>query len=98
MMQKTEHKLSLIYSYYKLCVSLLPLPRPDYSSLIVMMTYGLFAKIDKALLTSRKKKKKIQQEMESQEVELLVKVKLFPDNLVTSIEESNSSVQPFTQP
>ncbi len=77
MMQKTEHKLSLIYSYYKLCVSLLPLTRPDYSSLIVMMTYGLFAKIDKALLTSRKKKKKIQQEMESQEVELLVKVKLF---------------------
>ncbi|KAF4110548.1 hypothetical protein G5714_007579 [Onychostoma macrolepis] len=51
-----------------------------------------------APLSTSRKKKKIQQEVGSQEVERLVKVKLYQDNLVTSIEESNSSVQPFTQP
>ncbi|XP_058636537.1 uncharacterized protein LOC131543325 isoform X2 [Onychostoma macrolepis] len=53
-----------------------------------------------ALLTSRKKKKKkkkkIQQEVESQEGD--GKEEPFPDIVVTSIEESNSSVQPFTRP
>ncbi len=61
---------------------------------------SLFEELCAALSIIRKmrKKKKIQQEAESQEVELLDKVELCPDNLVTSIEESNSSVQPFTQP
>uniref|UniRef100_A0A8C2HNS2 Protein kinase domain-containing protein n=1 Tax=Cyprinus carpio TaxID=7962 RepID=A0A8C2HNS2_CYPCA len=46
-MQKTsEQKLGLSHSVCeKLCKSLLPLTRPDYSSLIGMMTYGLFANI-----------------------------------------------------
>ncbi len=46
-----------------------------------------------ALLTSRKK---IQQELGPQEGD--GKEEPFPDTVVTSIEESNSSVQPFTQP
>ncbi|XP_016099442.1 uncharacterized protein [Sinocyclocheilus grahami] len=159
MMQKTsEQKLGLNLSVYeKLCKSLLPLTRPDYSSLIRVWTYGLFAyiydiapklvalpsipemilntaeiemdevmkkklqKLDEslrhpagssavdnlceeaaALSTSRKKKKKkkkkkkIQQEVGSQEGE--GKEEPFPDTVVSSIEESNSSVQPFTQP
>uniref|UniRef100_A0A8C1ZU31 Uncharacterized protein n=1 Tax=Cyprinus carpio TaxID=7962 RepID=A0A8C1ZU31_CYPCA len=156
MMLKTpEQTLSTNHSVYeKLCKSLLPLTRPDYSSLIEMMTYRLFANINDfapelvalcglspvpevilikaetemdevmkkklqklddslrepsgsstldslceetaALSTSREKM--IQQEVESQEVELLVKEESLPDTVVTSIEESNSSVQPFTQP
>ncbi|XP_016099456.1 uncharacterized protein [Sinocyclocheilus grahami] len=159
MMQKTsEQKLGLNISVYeKLYKSLLPLTRPDYSSLIRVWTYGLFAyiydiapklvelpsvpekilntaeiemdevmkkklqKLDEslrhpagssaveslceetaALSTSRKKKKKkkkkkkIQQEVGSQEGE--GKEEPFPDTVVSSIEESNSSVQPFTQP
>ncbi len=56
-----------------------------------------------ALLTTRrkkkkKKKKKIQQKVVSQEGELHDKEEPYPDAVVTSIEESNSSVQPFTQP
>ncbi|CAM4530679.1 unnamed protein product [Leuciscus chuanchicus] len=55
-----------------------------------------------ALSTSRKKKKKkkkkIQQEVGSQEGELQDKEEPYPDTVVKSIEESNSSVQPFTQP
>uniref|UniRef100_A0A671K9C9 Probable serine/threonine-protein kinase irlC n=1 Tax=Sinocyclocheilus anshuiensis TaxID=1608454 RepID=A0A671K9C9_9TELE len=159
MMQKTsEQKLSMNLSVYeKLCKSLLPLTRPDYSSLIGVWTYGLFAyindftpklvafcglspvpemilikaetemdkvmkkklqKLDEslrhptgssavdslceetaALSTSRKKKKKkkkkkIQQEEGSQESEQQDK----EDTVVTSIEESSPSVQPFTQP
>ncbi|XP_016368982.1 uncharacterized protein LOC107709092 isoform X2 [Sinocyclocheilus rhinocerous] len=160
MMQKTsEQKRSMNHSVYeKLCKSLLPLTRPDYSSLIGVWTYGLFAyiydivpklvalcglspvpemilntaeiemdevmkkklqKLDEslrhpagssavdslceetaALSTSskkKKKKKKIQQELESQEVELQDKEESYPDSVVTSIEESNSSVQPCTQ-
>ncbi|XP_067257452.1 probable serine/threonine-protein kinase irlE [Chanodichthys erythropterus] len=46
----------------------------------------------------KKKKKKIQQEVGSQEGELLHKEELFPDTVVKSIEESNSTVQPFTPP
>ncbi|KAK2914374.1 hypothetical protein Q8A67_002773 [Cirrhinus molitorella] len=46
----------------------------------------------------KKKKKKIQQEMGSQESEQQDKEELYQDTVVTSIEESNSSVQPFTQP
>ncbi len=48
MMQKTsEQKLRLNHSVYeKLCKSLLPLTRPDYSSLIGVWTYGLFAYIN----------------------------------------------------
>ncbi|KAF4110554.1 hypothetical protein G5714_007585 [Onychostoma macrolepis] len=164
MMQKTsEQKVGLNHSVYeKLCKSLLPLTRPDHSSLIGVWTYGLFAyindiapelvalcglspilemtlikaetemdevmkkklqKLDEslrhpaglsavdglceetaALLTTRKKKKKkkkkkqIQQEAGSQEGELQDKEEPHPDSVVTSIEESNSSVQPFTQP
>ncbi len=56
-----------------------------------------------ALSTSRKKKKKrkkkkIQQEVGSQEGELQDKEEPYPDTVVTSIEETNSCVQPFTQP
>uniref|UniRef100_A0A8C1JP78 Uncharacterized protein n=1 Tax=Cyprinus carpio TaxID=7962 RepID=A0A8C1JP78_CYPCA len=162
MMQKTsEQKLGLNLSVYeKLCKSLLPLTRPDYSSLIGVWTYGLFAciydiapelvalcglspvpemilntaeidmdevmkkklqKLDEslrhpagssavdslcaetaALSTSskkkKKKKKKIQQELRSQESEQQDKEEPYPDTVVTSIEESNSSVQPFTHP
>ncbi|KAK7175862.1 hypothetical protein R3I93_000200 [Phoxinus phoxinus] len=57
-----------------------------------------------ALSTSRKKKKKkkkkeekIQQEVGSQDLELQDKEEPYPDTVVKSIEESNSSVQPFTQ-
>ncbi|XP_051756602.1 uncharacterized protein LOC127516227 isoform X3 [Ctenopharyngodon idella] len=48
MMQKTsEQKLRLNHSVYeKLCKSLLPLTRPDYSSLIGMWTYSFFAYIN----------------------------------------------------
>uniref|UniRef100_A0A8C2E4S5 Protein kinase domain-containing protein n=1 Tax=Cyprinus carpio TaxID=7962 RepID=A0A8C2E4S5_CYPCA len=48
MMQKiSEQKLRLNHSVYeKLCSSLLPLTRPDYSSLIGVWTYGLFACIN----------------------------------------------------
>ncbi|XP_067278117.1 probable serine/threonine-protein kinase irlE isoform X2 [Pseudorasbora parva] len=48
MMQKmSEQKLSTNNSVYeKLCKSLLPLTHPDYSSLIGMWTYGLFANIN----------------------------------------------------
>ncbi|XP_048041972.1 probable serine/threonine-protein kinase irlF [Megalobrama amblycephala] len=46
----------------------------------------------------KKKKKKIQQEVVSQEGELQDKEELFPVTVVKSIEESNSSVQPFTPP
>ncbi|XP_067257448.1 probable serine/threonine-protein kinase irlE isoform X2 [Chanodichthys erythropterus] len=46
----------------------------------------------------KKKKKKIQQEVGSQEGELQDKEELYPDTVVKSIEESNSSVQPFTPP
>uniref|UniRef100_A0A8C2FL46 Uncharacterized protein n=2 Tax=Cyprinus carpio TaxID=7962 RepID=A0A8C2FL46_CYPCA len=162
MMQKTsEQKLGLNLSVYeKLCKSLLPLTCPDYSSLIGVWTYGLFAciydiapelvalcglspvpemilntaeidmdevmkkklqKLDEslrhpagssavdslceetaALSTSRKKKKKkrkkIQQDLGSQESEHQDKEEPYPETVVTSIEESNSSVQPFTQP
>ncbi|XP_048041283.1 uncharacterized protein LOC125265223 isoform X2 [Megalobrama amblycephala] len=164
MMQKTsEQKMSTNNSVYeKLCKSLLPLTHPDYSSLIGMSTYGLFAnindfapglvalcglspipemilikaetemdeamkkklqKLDKSLKhpagssavdslceeaaapsTSRKKKKKkkikkeIQQEVGSQEGELQDKEEPYPDTAVKSIEESNSSVQPFSLP
>ncbi|KAL1270552.1 hypothetical protein QQF64_029568 [Cirrhinus molitorella] len=155
-MQKTsEKKLGLSQSVYeKLCKSLLPLTRPNYSSLIGVWTYGVFAyindiapepvalcglspipemilntaeiemdeamkkklqKLDEslrhpagssavdslcedtaALSTSKKKKKKrkkkkIQQEVGSQESEQDKE-----DTVVTSIEESNSSVQPLT--
>ncbi|ROL47962.1 Serine/threonine-protein kinase/endoribonuclease IRE1 [Anabarilius grahami] len=54
-----------------------------------------------ALSTSRKKKKKkkkIQQEVGSQEGELQDEEEPYPDTVVKSIEESNSSVQPFTPP
>ncbi len=162
MMQKTsEQKLRLNYSVYeKLCKSLLPLTRPDYSSLTGMWTYNCFANInyiapelvamcglssvperilnaaeiyaDEAVnkklqklnislkhpsgaggsfceetaapSQSRKKKKKkkkkkeIQQELGSQESEQQDKEEPYPDAVVTSTEESNSSVQPFTQP
>ncbi|XP_016148718.1 uncharacterized protein [Sinocyclocheilus grahami] len=163
MMQKMpEQKLGLNHSVFeKLCKSLLPLTRPDYSSRIGVWTYGLFVyindvtpevvalcglspipemilntaetvmdevmkkklhKLDEslrnpagssavdslceetaALSTSskkkkKKKKKKIQQEVGSQERERQDKEEPNPDTLVTSIEESNSSVQPFTQP
>ncbi|XP_077057994.1 uncharacterized protein LOC143710750 [Siphateles boraxobius] len=164
MMQKTsEQKLSTNNSVYeKLCKSLLPLTRPDYSSLIRVWTYGLFANInvfapelvalcglslipemilikaetemdevmkkklqrlheslrhpadssavdslceETAVITKsrknkkkKKKKKRIQQEVGSQESELQDKEELYPDPVVKSIEESNSSVQPFTQP
>ncbi|KAK2914375.1 hypothetical protein Q8A67_002774 [Cirrhinus molitorella] len=46
----------------------------------------------------KKKKKKIQQEMGSQESEQQDKDEPYQDTVVTSIEESNSSVQPYTQP
>ncbi|XP_016325203.1 uncharacterized protein LOC107675406 [Sinocyclocheilus anshuiensis] len=46
----------------------------------------------------KKKKKKIQQEVGSQESEQQDKEEPYPDTVVTSIEESNSSVQPFTHP
>ncbi|KAK9972481.1 hypothetical protein ABG768_025785 [Culter alburnus] len=57
-----------------------------------------------ALSTSRKKKKKkkrkkeIQQEVGSQEGGLQDKEEPYSDTVVKSIEESNSSVQPFTPP
>ncbi len=56
-----------------------------------------------ALMTTRKKKKKkkkkkIQQEVGSQESEQQDKEEPYPDAVVTSTEESNSSVQPFTRP
>uniref|UniRef100_A0A673NKX2 Protein kinase domain-containing protein n=1 Tax=Sinocyclocheilus rhinocerous TaxID=307959 RepID=A0A673NKX2_9TELE len=55
-----------------------------------------------SLSTSRKKKKKkkkkIHQEVGSQESEQQNKEEPCPDTVVTSIEESNSSVQPFTHP
>ncbi len=53
-----------------------------------------------ALMTTRKKKKKkkIQQEVGPQESELQDKEEPYPDALVTSTEESNSSAQPFTPP
>ncbi|KAL1270548.1 hypothetical protein QQF64_029564 [Cirrhinus molitorella] len=56
-----------------------------------------------ALSTRRKKKKKkkkkiIQQEVGPEEVELQNKEESYPGALVTCIEESNSSVQPFKQP
>uniref|UniRef100_A0A8C1PL59 Serine/threonine-protein kinase ppk4-like n=1 Tax=Cyprinus carpio TaxID=7962 RepID=A0A8C1PL59_CYPCA len=161
MMQKTsEQKLRLNHSIYeKLCNSLLPLTRPDYSSLIGMWTYSFFAcinciapelvalcglspvperilnaaeiedeamnkKLQKLNISlkhpsgtgeglceetaaqekSRKKKKKkkkkkeIQQEVGSQESEQQDKEEPHTGTEVTSIEESNSSVQPFTQP
>uniref|UniRef100_A0A8C2BFV1 Uncharacterized protein n=1 Tax=Cyprinus carpio TaxID=7962 RepID=A0A8C2BFV1_CYPCA len=152
MMQKTsEQKLRLNNSVYeKLCNSLLPLTRPDYSSLIGMWTYSFFAcindiapelvalcglspvaewilnaaeiedeamnkKLQKLNISlkhpsgtgdglceekSRKKKKKkeIQKEVGSQESEQQDKEEPHPDTVVTSFEESNSSVQPFTQP
>uniref|UniRef100_A0A673KWG1 Probable serine/threonine-protein kinase irlB n=2 Tax=Sinocyclocheilus rhinocerous TaxID=307959 RepID=A0A673KWG1_9TELE len=157
MMQKTsEQKLRLNHSVYeKLCKSLLPLTRPDYSSLIGMWTYSFFAYINdiapelvalcglspvpEVILNTaeieneamnkklqklnislkhpsgavdtlyektaapsnsrkKKKKKKIQQEVGSQENEPQDKGGSYPDAVVTSIEESNSSVQPFTQP
>ncbi len=163
MMQKTsEQELGLSHAVYeKLCKRLLPLTRPDHSSLIGVWTYGLFAyindftpelvaccglspipemilikaetemdelmkkklqKLDEslrhpagssavdslceetaALMTTRKKKKKkkkkkIQQEVGSQESELQDKEEPYPDAVVTSTEESNSSVQPFTRP
>ncbi|XP_042617329.1 serine/threonine-protein kinase/endoribonuclease ire-1-like [Cyprinus carpio] len=47
--------------------------------------------------TSSKKKKKIQQEVESQESEHQDKEEPYPDTVVTSTEETNFSVQPFTQ-
>uniref|UniRef100_A0A8C2FTQ9 Protein kinase domain-containing protein n=1 Tax=Cyprinus carpio TaxID=7962 RepID=A0A8C2FTQ9_CYPCA len=156
MMQKTSEQNHSVYE--KLYKSLLPLTRPDYSSLIGVRTYGLFAniydfapklvalssvpemilikaetemdevmkkrlqKLDEslrhpagssavdsiceetaALSTSSKKKKKKknkkkgQLEVESQESEQKDKEEPYPDTVVTSIEESNSSVQPFTQ-
>lgn len=158
MMQKTsEQDLSVNLSVYEnLCKSLLPLTRPDYSSKIRTMAYGLFGNINDfapklvvfcglspvpetilntaeleldeamkkklqkldeslrhpvgssaveslceetaALSTRRKKrrkKKNIQQEMGSQETELQDKEEPYP--VLTSIEESNSSVQPFIQ-
>ncbi len=54
-----------------------------------------------ALMTTRKKKKKkkkkkLQQEVGSQESEQQDKEEPYPDAVVTSTEESNSSVQPFT--
>ncbi len=168
MMQKmSEQKLSISLSNHSLmlcmlCKSLLPLTRPNFSRLIGMMTYGLFAnmndftpelvaccglspipemilikaetemdglmkkklhKLDEslrdaagssavdslceetaALMTTRKKKKKkkkkkkIQQEVGSQDAELQNKEDSYPDAVVTSTEESNSSVQPFTRP
>ncbi len=166
MMQKmSEQKLSISLSNHSLmlcmlCKSLLPLTRPNFSSLIGVMTYGLFAyindlapelvaccglspipemilikaetemdevmkkklhKLDEslrdpsgssavdslceetaALSTSKKKKKKkkkkIQQEVGPQESEQQGKEEPYPDAVVTSTEESNSSVQPFTQP
>ncbi len=52
-----------------------------------------------ALMTSnKKKKKKIQQEVRSQESEQQDKEEPYPDAVVTSTEESNSSAQPFTRP
>uniref|UniRef100_A0A8C2KQQ0 Protein kinase domain-containing protein n=1 Tax=Cyprinus carpio TaxID=7962 RepID=A0A8C2KQQ0_CYPCA len=160
MMQKmSEQKLRLNLSVYeKLCKSLLPLTRPDYSSLIGMWTYSFFAYInditpelvalcglssvperilnaaeieDEAMnkklqklnislkhpsgtgdglceetvaqeksrkKKKKKKKKKIQKEVGSKESEQQNKEESYPDTVVTSIEESNSSVQPFTQP
>ncbi len=167
MMQKmSEQKLSISLSNHSLmlcmlCKSLLPLTRPHFSSLIGVMTYGLFAyindfapelvagcglspipemilikaetemdelmkkklhKLDEslrhpagssavdslceetaALMTTRKKKKKkkkkkIQQEVGPQESEQQDKEEPYPDAVVTSTEESNSSVQPFTKP
>ncbi len=162
MMQKmSEQKLSISLSNHSLmlcmlCKSLLPLTRPNFSILIGVYTYGLFAymndfapklvaccglspipemilikaetemdevmkkklhKLDEslrhppgssgvdslceetaALMTTRKKKKKIQQKVGSQESEQQDKEEPFPDAVVTSTEESNSSVQPFTRP
>ncbi len=164
MMQKmSEQKLSISLSNHSLmlcmlCKSLLPLTRPNFSILIGMMTYGLFAymndfapelvagcglspipemilikaetemdevmkkklhKLDEslrdpsgssavdslceetaALMTTRKKKKKkkIQQEVGPQESEQQGKEEPYPDAVVTSTEESNSSAQPFTRP
>ncbi len=163
MMQKTsEQKLRLNYSVYeKLCKSLLPLTRPDYSSLIGIWTYSFFVYINdiapelvalcglssvpERILNSaeiyadeamnkklqklnislkhpsgtgdglceetaaqeksrkkkkkkKKKKKEIQQEVGSKESEQQDKEGPHPDSVVTSIEESNSSVQPFTHP
>ncbi|XP_073691677.1 uncharacterized protein [Garra rufa] len=159
MQKMSEQKLRLNHSVYeKLYKSLLPLTHSDYSSLIRVWTYGLFAyiydiapelvalpsvpeiilntamiKMDEvmkkklqrldeslrhpagssavdnlcketaALSTSqkkkkkKKKKKKIQQEVGSQEGEGKGELQT-TDTVVTSIEESNSSVQPFTQP
>ncbi len=56
-----------------------------------------------ALMTTRKKKKKkkkkkIQQEVGPQESEQQDKEEPYPDAVVASIEESNSSVQPYTRP
>ncbi len=56
-----------------------------------------------ALMTTRKKKKKkkkkkLQQEVGSQESEQQDKEEPYPDAVVTSTEESISSVQPFTPP
>ncbi len=56
-----------------------------------------------ALMTTRKKKKKkkkkkLQQEVGSQESEQQDKEEPYPDAVVTSTEESNSSVQPYTRP
>ncbi len=56
-----------------------------------------------ALMTSnkkkkKKKKKKIQKEVGPQESEQQGKEEPYPDAVVTSVEESNSSVQPFTRP
>ncbi len=158
MMQKlsislSNHSLMLCM----LCKSLLPLTRPNFSSLIGVMTYGLFAyindfapelvagcglspipemilikaetemdelmkkklhKLDESLrdpsgssavdslceetaalsTSKKKKKKKIQQEVGSQESEQQDKEEPYPDAVVTSVEESNSSAQPFTRP
>ncbi|XP_048048563.1 sensor for unfolded proteins in the ER ire1-like [Megalobrama amblycephala] len=147
LMQKTsEQKERSNHSVYeKLCQSLMPLTRPDYSNLIGMWTYCVFANIndfipdlvafgelpsvpesiliialmeDEAInkklqnlnislkrrsgvrdglhgeivgpskSRKRRKKKKIQQEVGSQECD--------PNTVVKSNEESNSSVQPFT--
>ncbi|XP_058638210.1 uncharacterized protein LOC131544173 isoform X2 [Onychostoma macrolepis] len=167
MIQKmSEQKLSISLSNHSLmlcmlCKSLLTLTRPDYSRLIGMMTYGLFAnindfapelvalcglssvpetilikaetemddvmkkklqKLDESLRDpsgssavdslceetaalsvrrkkkKKRKKKKIQQEVGSQEAELQNKEEPHPDSVVTPTEESNSSVQPLTQP
>ncbi|XP_021333736.1 uncharacterized protein [Danio rerio] len=157
MMQKTSEQRQNHSVYEKLSKSLLPLTHSNYSSLIRLMTYGLFVylndfapelvalsglspvpetvllkaetgmdeamkkklqKLDEslrhpvgssaveslceetaALSTRRKKrrrkKKKVNQEAGSQETELQDKEQ--PYAVEASIEESNSSVQPFIQ-